>query len=127
MYQMSLDVLAWVTVFGIPIGQPYPFTGYTLEIAPSGVNLVSESSDSFGLRAWPNPSEGDSWISWNSAGLAQLEVHDAAGRLVHAETVSGHQGLWNVAGAQLQNGTYTVSVTEGDRRSATRVVVLSGR
>lgn len=126
-YQMSLDVLAWVTVFGIPIGQPYPFTGYTLEILPSGTNEVTEAGATLGVRAWPNPSDGSSWISWNSTGPAQVEVYDASGRRVHSETVTVNQGLWNVADANLQAGTYTVAVTEDDRRSTARVVVLSSR
>jgi|LauGreDrversion4_2_1035121.scaffolds.fasta_scaffold05505_8 hypothetical protein len=126
-YQMSLDVLAWVTVFGIPIGQPYPFTGYTLEILPSGANQVAEATAALGLRAWPNPSEGESWVTWNSVAPALVDVHDASGRLVHSEVVATTSGQWNLAEANLQGGTYTVSVTEAGSRSTTRVVVFSGR
>jgi hypothetical protein len=126
-YPMSLDVLAWATLLGIPIGQPYSFTGYTLEILPSGTNEVTEAGATLGVRAWPNPSDGSSWISWNSTGPAQVEVYDASGRRVHSETVTVNQGLWNVADANLQAGTYTVAVTEDDRRSTARVVVLSSR
>lgn len=126
-YQMSLDVLAWVTVFGIPIGQPYPFTGYTLEILPSGTNQVAETGSSFGLQVSPNPSSGESLVTWTSNGPAQIEVVDASGRLVHAVQFLLSGGRWDLAEAQLQAGTYLVAVTEAGRRSTARVVVFSGR
>lgn len=126
-YQMSLDVLAWVTVFGIPIGQPYPFTGYTLEILPEGGNAVAELGASLGLQVWPNPSEGQGTVSWTSHGPASVEIRDGLGRLIYAETVASARGTWDLAAAGLDAGTYAVTVMEGRRRDTARVVVLGMR
>ena len=126
-YQMSLDVLAWVTVFGFPIGQPYPFTGYTLDILPVGGNAVAEADASLGLQVWPNPSQGEGTVSWESTGAAAVEVRDGIGRLIYSEAVVATPGTWNMASAGLEDGTYLVTVAEEGRRSTARVVVVSGR
>jgi len=126
-FQMSLDVLAWVTVFGIPIGQPYPFTGYTLDLLPAGGNAVAEAQNALGLRVWPNPSAGAATVSWDAQGPAAVEVRDGIGRLIYSEALVATPGTWDLAAAGVDAGTYLVTVAEGGRRSTVRVAVASGR
>jgi len=126
-FQMSLDVLAWVTVFGIPIGQPYPFTGYTLDILPVGGNAVAEAQNALGLQAWPNPSHGAATVSWDAQGPASVEVRDGVGRLIYSEAVVATPGKWDLAAASVDAGTYLVTVAADGRRSTIRLAVASGR
>jgi hypothetical protein len=54
-YQMTLEVQAWVTVFGVGVAQPYVFSGYILDIVgESSTNGIATESSQDWLM-YPNP------------------------------------------------------------------------
>jgi len=51
---MTLEVEAWVTVFGVGLAQPYVFSGYILDIIGESTNGIAQAHTSDWIM-YPNP------------------------------------------------------------------------
>ena len=120
-YQMSLEVQAYVTVFGIPVGQPYVFSGYIMDIIgegePDGVteSLVDQ------ISWYPNPAE-DSFQLNPLPVDADIEVRDMSGRLVHMNRTFAQSSTY-ISVQGWQSGVYFVTWTSATDRKTTKMVV----
>jgi len=56
-FQMTLEVQAWVTVFGVGVAQPYVFSGYILDIVgeSSSNGIAEDNAENWTL--FPNPAD----------------------------------------------------------------------
>lgn len=105
-FDMTMDVQAYVTVFGIPIPQPYSFSGYVLTIGDNGAVIgVEEEMETPSVLAFPNPADDQLTISFDRS--EQLEIRDMTGRLVLSETVRG-QREFKTSVADWSPGLYTL-------------------
>lgn len=119
-FQMSLDVAAWVTVFGVGVAQPYSFAGYILDVVGESINQVDDlmSAD---WNVYPNPANDLLTVQKTSPG-AWIEVYNVAGKSLPVTTnpasnrVSIETGNWS-------NGLYFV-VHHDERGTSTRRIVV---
>lgn len=87
-FQMSLDVNAFVTVFGVAVAQPYQFNGYILDvIGESSGNNVAESPSDILWKLFPNPANDVLEIQGLPAD-AKIEIFSVSGQLITAEESS---------------------------------------
>lgn len=93
------------------------------------VTAVKPTVGGAALSAWPNPASADQHImvsvSGSLTGAADLQVFDAAGRLMHTQqvTLTGDANQAYELGAQLAAGAYTVRCTTASASMSTRLVV----
>jgi hypothetical protein len=92
-------------------------------VEQSGIGDPAPRPRALELRAWPNPINPSTLLSWNQrqAGPARLELHDLAGRLVRSlsagERAAGAHTL-RLDGAGLASGIYVATLaTPGGTRS----------
>jgi hypothetical protein len=119
-FQMSLDVEAWVTVFGFGVPQPYSFDGYILDVIGDPINDIEllEAND---WLAYPNPAN-DVLTIQKASPEAWVEVYNAAGQalpMVSNQTTD----LVSFATATLKNGLYFVVHHDAQGTSTRRIVV----
>ena len=69
---------------------------------------------------FPNPANHKCWIELAQPGTAVVTVRDAQGRVAMAFQLQ-ESGLFTTT--DLAEGTYTVEVVQGERRSALQLVV----
>lgn len=108
-FDMTLDVQAYVTVFGIPIPQPYSFSGYVLTIEDNGavIGVTELDSELPSVALFPNPSE--EWVSVSTAHAERLAVRDLTGRVVY-ETLLGENQSHRFQVLGWSRGVYVVAV-----------------
>jgi hypothetical protein len=119
-FQMSLDVEAWVTIFGLGVPQPYSFDGYILDVIGDPINDIEllEAND---WLAYPNPAN-DVLTIQKASPEAWVEVYNAAGQalpMVSNQTTD----LVSFATATLTNGLYFVVHHDAQGTSTRRIVV----
>ena len=69
---------------------------------------------------FPNPANHKCWIELAQPGTAEVTIRDAQGRVAMAFQLQG-SGLFTTT--DLAEGTYTVEVVQGERRSALQLVI----
>tara|TARA_Y100000385_G_scaffold196333_1_gene203292 strand:- start:1336 stop:2121 length:786 start_codon:yes stop_codon:yes gene_type:complete len=119
-YQMTLMVEAYVTVFGVPVAQPYEFSGYVLDVLniPFGIN-------DFNSKAWnafPNPTSD----YFNLSALPQfgtLLVSDLSGRTMIERQLNSIPANTRIDSRQWANGMYLVQVQSGGTRSVKQLLI----
>jgi hypothetical protein len=104
-FQMSLDVAAWVTVFGVGLAQPYSFAGYILDVIGEPINQVGDLQAN-DWSVYPNPANDvltvqkaspDAWVEvYNVAGQTMPISSNQATSHVQLETASWTNGLYFV-------------------------------
>ena len=119
-FQMSLNVEAWVTVFGIGLAQPYSFAGYILDVIGNSINQVEEI-EANDWMVYPNPAN-DVLNVQKASTHARIEVYNVTGQSIQGATnqlndlVSFDTGEW-------KDGLYFV-VHHGERGRSTRRIVI---
>lgn len=119
-FQMSLDVEAWVTVFGVGVAQPYSFAGYILDvIGESSIDVghVEEAN----WNVYPNPVNDALTIEKGSAD-AWVKIFNLAGQEMDIAPLNQASRLI-VNTADWPNGLYFVSYQSNEGVSTRRVVV----
>ena len=119
-FQMSLDVEAWVTVFGVGVAQPYSFAGYILDvIGESSIDVghVEEAN----WNVYPNPVHDALTIEKGSAD-AWVKVFNLAGQEMDIAALNQASRLI-VNTADWPNGLYFVSYQNNKVVCTRRVVV----
>jgi hypothetical protein len=107
-FDMTLDVQAYVTVFGIPIPQPYSFSGYVLTIGDNGAVIGVEEQNALpSLLAFPNPAQDVLTVSFDRAEM--LEIRELTGRVVLEAQVRG-QREFKTSVADWAPGMYTLAL-----------------
>jgi len=121
-FDMTLDVQAYVTVFGIPIPQPYSFSGYVLTIEDNGAVIGVAESDSAlpSLALFPNPS--DDWVTVSTVHANRLAVSDLTGRVVY-ETILNENRSHRFQVLGWSPGVYVVAVEGHGGVHCTQLVV----
>lgn len=104
-FQMSLDVAAWVTVFGVGVAQPYSFAGYILDVIGEPTNQVGDLQAN-DWSVYPNPANDvltvqkaspDAWVEvYNVAGQTMPVISNQATSHVLLETATWTNGLYFV-------------------------------
>ena len=119
-FQMSLDVEAWVTVFGVGVAQPYSFAGYILDVIGESTIDVSDVLAAE-WNVFPNPANDVLTIEKGSAD-AWVKVFNIAGQEMNLESLRQSSRL-TVNTANWPNGLYFVSCQSNDGVSTRRVVI----
>ena len=119
-FQMSLDVAAWVTVFGVGVAQPYSFAGYILDVIGEPINQVGDLQAN-DWSVYPNPAN-DVLTVQKASPDAWVEVYNVAGQTM---PVSSNQTTSQVLleTAFWTNGLYFVVHHNAAGTSTRRVVV----
>jgi hypothetical protein len=121
-FQMTLNVQAYVTVFGIAVAQPYQFTGYILDIVGENTpDDVSEASEVNQIELYPNPTDG----IFNVGNLTEsgvVVVRDMAGRIMDQRMISPG-GTMTIDSYGWTSGIYFVKVETTSYHYTSRLVV----
>lgn len=120
-YQMSLNVLAYITVFGQAVGQPFDFSGYILDIV--GTNNVESDPFDQASAIYPNPaSDAVSWdLGRNIGNVITWRIHDITGRTVLEGNTMKSRLEFSVA--DWNEGMYFVNVTAAGKTTTRRLLV----
>jgi hypothetical protein len=120
-YQLSLDVQAYVTVFGIAVAQPYEFSGYIMDIIGEGEPDGIEESFADQISWYPNPS--DQSFQLNPMNVdATIAVRDISGRII-LSTQSFAQNTTRIATQDWNTGIYFISWTSDFEQKTSKMVV----
>lgn len=120
LFAMTLEVQAWVTVFGVAVPQPYVFDGYVLTvIGPDAV----DQNEANRFEMFPNPTHDAFQLNLpEGTETKRLLVRDLTGRLVVS--------IDNPAGSAIQmttsdwsNGIYFVTLEGTHNQWTERLVV----
>ncbi|MGY8941643.1 MAG: T9SS type A sorting domain-containing protein [Flavobacteriales bacterium] len=120
-YQMTLNVEAYVTVFGFAVAQPYQFTGYIMDIVGDDTNGVSVASEMNQIELYPNPTDG----IFNVGNLTEsgvVVVRDMAGRIMDQRMVSPGSTM-TIDSYGWTSGIYFVKVETTSYHYTSRLVV----
>lgn len=121
-FQMTLDVMAYVTIFGVPVAQPYQFSGYVLDVVgesnPDGV----EEWNALKWNLIPNPA-GDFFQIHNILPDSQIIIRDLAGRVIQVNEQWNGGSIATFQTSQWTNGIYLISV-QSDRGIVTKKLVI---
>ena len=88
-FQMSLDVEAWVTVFGVGVAQPYSFAGYILDVIGESTIDVSDVMAAE-WNVFLNPANDVLTIEKSSAD-AWVKVFNIAGQEIEPRIIASVQ------------------------------------
>ena len=119
-YQMTLNVLAYVTVFGQAVGQPFDFTGYILDIKEGEVNNIQEAKAAT-AALYPNPANEQVYLSFDESTGVRWRVLDITGREIQSGITTGNMAQWSVA--DWTDGVYFVSWSDQGNTTTRRLVV----
>ena len=121
-YQMTLQVEAFVTVFGVPVAQPYEFSGYILDVVgEDNSNDITESTIS-SWNMYPNPTSD----FFNLSALPQfgtLFVSDLSGRTMIERQLNSIPANARIDSRQWANGMYIVQVQSEGTRSVKQLLI----
>ena len=119
-FQMSLNVAAWVTVFGVGVAQPYSFAGYILDVIGEPINQVGDLQAN-DWSVYPNPAN-DVLTVQKASPDAWVEVYNVAGQTmpISSNQTTSHVQLET---ASWTNGLYFVVHQNVTGTSTRRVVV----
>ena len=120
-YQLSLDIQAYVTVFGIAVAQPYEFSGYIMDIVGEGNpdGIVESVADQ--ISWFPNPADQGFQLTPLNVD-ATIEVRDMSGRLV-LSTQTFAKNQTRIATQDWNTGIYFVTWTSDFERKTSKMVV----
>lgn len=121
-FQMSLEVQAWVTVFGVGVPQPYSFNGYILDVVGESSNDIAGGEHHASWEAFPNPVNNQLVLKGLSP-AANVAIFNIAGQSMplHASVAQGHTrsidtSSWNA-------GLYFVAVTSATGVNTQKILV----
>jgi hypothetical protein len=121
-YQMTLEVEAWVTVFGVGVAQPYVFSGYVLDIVgeSSSNGIAEDNAENWTL--FPNPADDQLTLQGLPAN-AFIRVFNIAGQevQVQADLKSGTQRT--ISTSNWAEGIYFVVAESAHEVVTQRLVV----
>jgi hypothetical protein len=120
-YEMSLEIQAYVTIFGIAVAQPYEFSGYIMDIMGEGNPDGISESVADRINWFPNPAE--EVFRLDPVGVAaSIDVRDLSGRMIHSG-VSFANSTTVISVDGWQSGIYLVSWTTDFATKTTKMVV----
>jgi hypothetical protein len=119
-YQMTLLVEAYVTVFGVPVAQPYEFSGYILDVVGIPFGLDDFSAETWNV--YPNPTSD----YFNITGLPQtgtLLISDLSGRTLTQLQLNSIAANTRIETTQWADGMYVVQVQSKGLRSIQKLLI----
>lgn len=120
LFAMTLEVQAWVTVFGVAVPQPYLFDGFTLTVI--GPNSIEEAQN-MRFTMYPNPSANLVQVELPAGERTnRLVVRDLMGRTVHAVNAVNQDRL-TLDVATWSDGVYFVALEGANSQWTERLVV----
>jgi len=124
-YNLTLNVLAYVSLLGSPIPVPQTFTGYTIVIAPS-VGIAEAEAGLAHVQNVPNPFSQRTSIEFNllRGANTEVEVYNLLGERVWRTAVEGHPGVNRVGfdAEGMPDGIYLYKVRAGATTFTGRMV-----
>ncbi|MDB4694004.1 T9SS type A sorting domain-containing protein [Flavobacteriales bacterium] len=121
-YQMTLQVEAFVTVFGVPVAQPYEFSGYILDVigenTPDGISEVNITH----WNVYPNPAT-DQFSITGLPSTGMLTITDLSGRIMSEYELSNMPANGVFDAYSWSNGMYVVHVLSNGKRSTKRLLI----
>ncbi|MFN6177489.1 MAG: hypothetical protein ACK46G_08140 [Flavobacteriales bacterium] len=98
-----------------------------LNVQELSTGAAEQAPPRAGMQLWPNPSEGQLWISYTlpgNSGAVQLRIRDAQGRTAHTLQASGPEGqvVWDSRGTA--PGVYTVELLREGRIEHTERLII---
>jgi hypothetical protein len=125
-YNMTLNVLAYVSLGGSPLPVPQQFEGYTIVVAPS-VGINEADAGLAQVQNVPNPFSQRTSIEFTlqRSTAADVEVFNLLGEQVWRNHVQGRQGLNRVPfeTVDLPDGIYLYKVNAGAGTFTGRMVL----
>ena len=119
---MTLEVEAWVTVFGVGLAQPYVFSGYVLDIVgESSSNGIAEDN----VEHWtlfPNPAD-DQLTLQGLPGNSVIRVFNIAGQEMQVQADLKSGAMRTISTATWAEGIYFV-VAESTNQVVTQRLVV---
>jgi len=127
-YNMTLNVLAYATVFGVSIPVAQSFPGYTIVVAPAGSTGINDVNVGLGqVQNVPNPFSQRTNIEFTlqRGTSTTVKVFNLLGEEVWRSEVAGRTGLNRVSfePAQLMDGIYLYKVEAGANAFTGRMVL----
>ena len=127
---MTGNICGVVTLAGFPIHRCVNnislATIYPFHLTVCGNNGIADIAEGLELSIYPNPSQGDFFVSLNSAErlTGDLSVIDALGRVVHTQSVdmTGTKVL-AIPTAHMTPGIYAIMILANGKRSIREVVI----
>lgn len=96
-------------------------------ITDIGVGLSHKELGGEGLSVYPNPSKGDTRVSFNAAQKStyKLDVRNVLGQVVYQRTLTDFSGSYNrpLELSQYGKGLYTVTLSNGGKSTMKKAVV----
>ena len=121
-YQMTLQVEAFVTVFGVPVAQPYEFSGYILDVigenTPDGISEVNTTQ----WNVYPNPAT-DQFSITGLPSMGALIISDLSGRIMSDYELRNVPANGVFDAYDWSNGMYVVHVVSDGKRSTKRLLI----
>ena len=121
-YQMTLEVDAYVTVFGQAVGQPFDFQGYILDIKEGASSYITITIDP--VKLFPNPASEEAFLAFpeNENNPIEWKALDITGRTVTSGRVLS-SGLHQFDVADWNAGVYFISGVLNGRTTTKRLIV----
>jgi hypothetical protein len=119
-YEMTLLVEAYVTVFGVPVAQPYEFSGYVLDVLPIPFGVGDISGETWNV--YPNPTS-DAFSINGLPSSGTITVSDLSGRIVLQNQLNGLPSNSSFNVNQWSDGVYIIQINSNDLRSTKRLII----
>jgi subtilisin-like proprotein convertase family protein len=105
---------------------PTTINSFSLEVCTQVITLAAENFDFENFALYPNPSNGNFSVQFNSASgnKISIAVYDMRGRKIFGKSYN-NSGLFSQK-IQLENaqaGVYLVSIADGDKKIVKRIVI----
>lgn len=84
---------------------------------------ILENNDEVGFIVYPNPSNQEMTIEWNSEKSMTIEVYDFTGRRVAFNTTVADKFILNKK--NLDSGVYLLKLTEGNGKTTTKTIIFN--
>lgn len=126
-FPLTINVTAYLTVFGSAQGIPYEFTDYTLLVEAESAVAEAAGLELEVQQNTPNPFSGYTTINYTvgQSSEVKFEVMNLLGETAMNETYKANTGAnqIKVSGNQLNAGIYLYSLQVGDKKITYRMVV----
>ena len=121
-YQMTLEVEAWVTVFGVGVAQPYLFAGYILDIVgeSSGNSTLEEEAELWSV--FPNPAD-ESVMVQGLTSNARIQAFDIAGKELPLPINNFSSSNVSISTRGWSNGLYFLVVSTDSGVNTRRILI----
>ena len=121
-FQMTLEVQAWVTVFGVGVAQPYVFSGYILDIVGESSTNGIASGTSQNWLMYPNPVDEQLTLQGLNA-QSIVRVFNLAGQEMNLSPIQQTGVVCTLSTSNWPEGIYFVVAENSENVITQRLLV----